>query len=180
MKMADGGFRPAYNPQVATVPGAQVVVGVGVTNSGGDARAMIPVVDAVAACSGTLPPLWLTDGGFVNGAAITEAAGRGVTVYVPVAAPKRARAPHVPRAQDGPAVAAWRVRMGTAEAQGIYKDRAATAEGVNVLGKDHRGLYRLRVRGLAKVLCVALWMAVTHNHLRWAALAQAAARTGRT
>lgn len=33
--------------------------------------------------------------------------------------------------------------------------------------RDRCGLHRVRVRGLHKVLCVALWMAVTHNLLRW-------------
>ena len=66
--------------------------------------------------------------------------------------------------------------MATDEAKAIYRDRAATAECVNALWKDHRGLHRVRVRGLAKVLTVALWMAVTHDLLRWAALAAAAGK----
>ena len=69
------------------------------------------------------------------------------------------------------------MRMGTAEGKEIYKVRAATAECVNALWKDQRGLHRLRVRGLAKVLCIALWMAVTHNLLRWVALAKVAGQT---
>lgn len=82
--------------------------------------------------------------------------------------------PTSPARRIPPAVAAWRVRMGTPEAKALYKARAATAECVNALWKDHRGLQRLPVRGLAKVLCVALWMAVTHNLLRWVTLARAA------
>jgi hypothetical protein len=39
--------------------------------------------------------------------------------------------PHAPKANDSEAVAAWRQRMGSEEAQAIYKDRAATAECVN-------------------------------------------------
>ena len=66
MKMADGGFRPAYNIQVATDTGAQVVVGVGVTNVGSDRGESTPMVDAVAARADTVPPAWLIDGGFVG------------------------------------------------------------------------------------------------------------------
>jgi len=37
MKMADGGFRPAYNVQVASAAGEQIVVAVAVSNCGSDA-----------------------------------------------------------------------------------------------------------------------------------------------
>ena len=36
MKMADGGFRPAYNVQFVTTTDSQVIVGVEVCNSGSD------------------------------------------------------------------------------------------------------------------------------------------------
>jgi hypothetical protein len=36
MKMADGGFRPAYNVQVASAAGEQIVVAVDVGNNGSD------------------------------------------------------------------------------------------------------------------------------------------------
>ncbi|MDQ5918140.1 MAG: hypothetical protein QG660_1252, partial [Pseudomonadota bacterium] len=39
--------------------------------------------------------------------------------------------PHLAKAGDSDAVAAWRARMGTDEAKDVYKDRAATAECVN-------------------------------------------------
>jgi transposase len=174
MKLADGGFRPAYNVEVATDTGAQVVVGVAVTNVGSDRGASTPMLDAVTTRTDTVPPVWLMDGGFVTRDAITEAAERGVTVYAPVPASKGPRDPHTPRPDDSTAVVAWRARMATPAAQAIYKERAATAECVNALWKEHRGLHRLRVRGLAKVYCLALWMAVTHNLLRWVVLAQAA------
>jgi len=174
MKMADGGFRPAYNLQVATDTGAQVVVGVAVTNVGSDHGACTPMVDAVTRRTGTVPPVWLMDGGFVTRDAITEAAARGVSVYAPVPASQGPRDPHTPRPDDSAAVVAWRARMATPTAQALYRERAATAECVNALWKAHRGLHRLRVRGRAKVLCLALWLAVTHNLLRWVVLAQAA------
>ena len=59
--------------------------------------------------------------------------------------------------------------MGTAEAQTIYKERAATAECVNALARQ-RGLQQFRVRGLAKVRTVAVWFALAHNLRRWAVL----------
>jgi len=43
MKMADGGFRPAYNVQVASVAGEQIVVAVEVCNTGSDRGLLRPM-----------------------------------------------------------------------------------------------------------------------------------------
>ena len=67
--------------------------------------------------------------------------------------------------KDSVAVAEWRQRMATEEAQTIYKDRAATAECVNALARN-RGLRQLLVRGLTKVKAIALWFAIAHNLMR--------------
>ena len=77
---------------------------------------------------------------------------------------------HQPRPGDSPAVAAWRVRMGTEEAKAIYKNRAASAECVNAHARN-RGLIRLMVRGTDKARCVVLLHAVAHNVMRMLALA---------
>ncbi len=175
MKMADGGYRPAYNIQLATETAHQIIVGVGVTNSGSDMGAAPPMVAAVQARCGAPPATWLMDGGFAKHDAITQLAAQGVTVYAPVPQPRGGGDPHAPHPGDSPAVVAWRARMATEDAKTLYKERAATAECVNALCKDRRGLHRVRVRGMPKVLCVALWIAVTHNLLRWMALAPGAA-----
>jgi hypothetical protein len=77
---------------------------------------------------------------------------------------------HEPKPGDSPAVAAWRRRMAGDEAKALYKQRAATAEGVNARARN-RGLQRLPVRGLKKVRCVALLFAPAHNLMRALALA---------
>ncbi len=55
--------------------------------------------------------------------------------------------------------------MGTEEAKDLYKDRAASVECVNAQARSQRGVQQVRVRGQAKVKCVALWTAITHNLL---------------
>ena len=45
MKMGDGGFRPAFNVQLATATDSQVITGVDVTNSGGDQGQLAPMVE---------------------------------------------------------------------------------------------------------------------------------------
>ena len=170
MKMGDGGFRPAYNVQLATTTDGRAIVGVQVTNRGSDAGQLEPMVDEIAQRTGTRPTEYLVDGGFVTLESIATAAAQGVTVYAPVPEPRIAGMDrYAPKPEDSPAVAAWRQRMGTDTAKAIYKERAATAETTNADCRTHRGLDRFNVRGHTKVLCVALWTAVTYNALRWIA-----------
>ena len=169
MKMADGGYRPAYNLQFATDTGAQVIVGVDASNAGTDHGQLAPMVDQIEARHQQPPAATLADGGFATKEDITAVSDR-TTVYAPVQKPKDpTRDPHVPLPTDTPAVAAWRERMGTPEAKAIYKDRAATAECVNAQARN-RGLRQLGVRGLAKVRVIALWYALAHNLMRAFAL----------
>jgi hypothetical protein len=169
MKMPDGGFRPAYNFQFATDTGTQVIVGVDVTNAGTDHGQLAPMVDQLAERHAAPPAAMLVDGGFATKEAI-EAVSPRTTVYAPVQKPKDpTRDPHTPLPGDSPAVAAWRERMGTPEAQAIYKERAATAECVNAQARN-RGLRQLLVRGLPKVRAIALWYALAHNLARALAL----------
>lgn len=169
MKMADGGYRPAFNLQFATDTGAQVIVGVDASNAGTDHGQLAPMVDQIEARHDHAPGATLVDGGFATKEDIAAVSDR-TTVYAPVQKPKDpTRDPHAPLPTDTPAVAAWRQRMGTPEAQAIYKERAATAECVNAQARN-RGLRQLCVRGLAKVRVIALWYALAHNLMRAFAL----------
>lgn len=170
MKMGDGGFRPAYNPQLASDADSLVIVGVDVATVGSDQGQMAPMVEQVTARCGRAPDAWLVDGGFVGHDQI-ERASQSTVVYGPVPEPKdKTLDRHQAKASDSEAVAAWRERMGTIEAKAIYKRRAATAECVNAQSRN-RGLQQFQVRGLAKVKCVMLIFALAHNLMRMAALA---------
>jgi transposase len=170
MKMADGGFRPAYNVQFATATDGQVIVGVDVCNIGSDLARLAPMLDQVEQRYGKRPAQWLVDGGYARRDAIEDAETHGTTVYAPVLKPHDAsRDPHAPRGDDSVALARWRERMGCSEAKEIYKQRAATAECVNAIARG-RGLKQFVVRGLSKVKAVALWYALAHNLMRAVAL----------
>jgi transposase len=167
MKMADGGFRPAYNFQFATATASQVIVGVEVETTGSDAGQMEPMADQVDERYGIVPPEWLVDGGFAGHDQIDAMSTpeRGCTVYAPVPKPKDPRVDrYQPKPSDSAAVAAWRQRMATEQAKVIYKERAAAAECVNALARG-RALVQLTVRGRLKALAVALWHALAHNVL---------------
>lgn len=175
MKMADGGFRPAFNGEFATTTGTQIIVGVAATNVGSDRGELGPMVEQLAGRYGQGPAEMLVDGGFASHEAIEQVAALGCTVYAPVPAPKDpTRDRYHARPGDSAAVRAWRERMRTAEAQTIYKERAATAECVNAVARN-RGLRQFLVRGVAKVKAVLLWFALAHNVMRSVALRAAAA-----
>ena len=174
MKMADGGFRPAYNVQFATATDTQVIIGVDVCNIGSDLGRLSPMLDHVEQRYGQRPAQWLVDGGYARHDAIEDADAQGTTVYTPVPKPKDpSRNPYEPLADDSTIIARWRERMGCSEAKEIYKQRAATAECVNAIARG-RGLQQFGVRGLQKVKAVALWYALAHNLMRAVALAQPA------
>jgi transposase len=174
MKMADGGFRPAYNVQLSTTTDKQIIVGVEVNNCGSDAGQLSPMLDQVEKRYQQCPAEWLADGGFASDADIEDAHSGGTTVYAPVRHPRNSsREPYVPLPDDSEALAQWRQRMGSEAAKEIYKQRAATAECVNAIAR-RRGLTQFLVRGLNKVKAVVLWYALAHNLMRTAALTQQA------
>lgn len=176
MKMADGGYRPAYNVQLVSDTATQVIVGVEVSNSGSDQGQLAPMAEQLEQRHGERPEEMLVDGGFVKKEDLDTLAVHGTAVYAPVMPSKDPKRPaHTPRADDSAAVAAWRERMATAQAREIYKQRAATAECVNAIARQ-RGLRQFLVRGLAKVRAVALWYALAHNLMRTVALRAAALR----
>ena len=179
MKMGDGGFRPAFNVQFATTCEEQIIVGMAVVNVGSDMAELEPMVEQVQERAGQTPQQWLVDGGYPAHEQI-DAVAHMTEVYSPVPEPRAKKdeqgnkvAPerdkHEPRASDSEAVAEWRKRMASDEAQAIYRQRAATAECVNAQARN-RGLLRMPVRGLTKVRCVVGLYVLAHNLMRMAAL----------
>jgi len=148
MKMADGGYRPAVNTQLASDCDSQVIVGVEVSTAGSDMAQLAPMVDQVGQRCGKTPEQWLVDGGFPAHEQIDAVVDK-TEVYAPVPearAKKDAQGneieqdKHAPKPEDSPAVAQWRQRMVTPEAKALYKLRAATAECVNAQARN-RGLH---------------------------------------
>ena len=165
MKMGNGGFNPAYNVQLAADTESRAIVAVEVTNEGTDNRQSEPLRQQVEQRTGRQVKEHLLDGGFLNLEVIERTETSGVEVYLPIH-PNQKRSEKEKKA--GPGVTAWRNRMETAEGKTIYLQRAATSETVNADLKTYRGLLGFRVRGLAKVRCVALWSALAYNILRFA------------
>ena len=66
MKMADGGFRPAYNVEYGTACRGQAIVGVDVVTVGSDQGQMPPMLDQIKDRFKQSPKQVLVDGGFAN------------------------------------------------------------------------------------------------------------------
>ena len=87
MKMADGGFRPAYNVQYATECASQAVIGVEVVSAGTDMAQLAPMVEQVEQRLGRTPDEWLVDGGFPAHEQVDAVAGK-TELYAPVPKPR--------------------------------------------------------------------------------------------
>ena len=169
MKMADGGFRPAYNAQLASDSQSGVIMGVAVTNAGSDSGELVPMREQLERRYGRKPEEMLVDGGYVRLDTIETVEAEGCRVYAPPMTPKDPeRNPYRPLPDDPPEVARWRRRMGTESGKRKYKQRSE-GECVNAQARN-RGLLRLLVRGVKRVRCVLLLHALAHNAMRKHAL----------
>jgi transposase len=170
MKMADGGFRPAYNVQLAVDAETQLIACVEVVNSGSDMGLMAPMHEALQQRYHCTPSHWLADGGFTKLEAINELTERGTQPVVP---PPKSRNPAIDRLQpkpaDTPAQVQWRQLMASDWGKDLYVQRGATVECVNAQLR-RQGLLQFNVRGLLKARAVALWHALAHNLMRMRSL----------
>jgi hypothetical protein len=164
MKMADGGFRPAYNLQFAVageeMGGPRTIVGVEVTNLGSDMGSVSPMVQQIEQRTGQVPQRVLADGGHASCEDVKQCAAMGVEALISL--PQR-MAQAGPQGEHSAEVEAWRERMRTEEAKEQYKARAGLVENVNAQVKGRYGLTQVTVRGLDKVKSVALLVALAHN-----------------
>ena len=163
MKMADAGFRPAYNVQVLSPAGETIVAAIKVENTGSDRGLMRPMVEDWAARKGRYPKRHIVDGGFCSAEDIEWAHSQGIEVYCPPTQSKSGADPSRPRPRDGQGVVAWRARMASEAGKAQYKDRTI-CECIHARWRNW-DLRQLPVRGIDKVRAVVLWYALTNNIL---------------
>jgi transposase len=168
MKMADGGFRPAYNVQIASDPSSQVIVAVDVDTTGSDRGLMAPMLKQIEKTYEQVPKEYLVDGGFAKNEDIETAFTAGVAVFAPPIVNKHGSDPLMPRPDDGAGMLAYRQRMASEHGKRMYRLRCE-AECVHAQLRN-RGLQRLLLRGRKKVRAVLLWFALAHNVMRAIAL----------
>ena len=81
MKMADGGWRPAYNAQLATDTASQIIVGLDVTPIGNDQGQLGPMVRQLRKRYGRASGAWLADAGFLRNTEIEEFAAPSALIH---------------------------------------------------------------------------------------------------
>lgn len=163
MKMGDGGFRPAYNAQLAVAGspegGPRTIVGVRVTNVGSDQSSIRPMLRAIEQKTGVLPGALLADANHGTNDCIRALLRKQITPLVAVH--KRARA------SNDAALATWHQLMKSEEGKRLYRARAGLCELVNAHLKRF-GLDQVLVRGIEKVTSVVLLGALSFNLLQHA------------
>src|SRR4051812_41492187 len=164
MKMADAGFRPAYNVQVASAAGETLVVAIDVDNNGSDRGLMRPMLERVRARLKRFPRRHLVDGGFCSGQDIEWAHGEGIEVYCPPPKSRSGVDPFLPRSSDGPGVSPWRARMASETGKAVYRARPLR-DGLNG-GWPNWGPRQLPVHSTAKVRPAIHCYARTNNILK--------------
>lgn len=166
MKQGDGGFRIGYNVQTMTDAAHGLVVSRDVLTQGNDSGQLAVQLRKVEREQGRLPDEALLDAGFANPDDVTALEAAGVRIFMPPRDEKKdvqaGRDPYAPKRRDSAEVAAWRQRMGTAEAQQVYRQRSGLAEIIHAR-MEQRKWYRFRLRGHRKAKTEALWQALAHN-----------------
>ena len=166
MKMANGGFNPAYNAQFCTDTGEDMIVGLQVSQQGNDTGLASPMLEKVEEDHGQMPEEALADTSYFSVNEVEQVSKKGCTPYFAI--PDKGRLPEVryqPKEDDPPEVADCRIRMGTEEAKENLIQRGAVAELVHAV-LDQWNLARMRVRGVEKVRTVLLWFVLAHNWIR--------------
>jgi len=162
MKLANGGYNPAYNGQFSVDVDSGIVVGVDVTNQV-DQGQMIPMLNQIDQRYHRVPKEHLVDGGFVTNSDMEEAFKRNIHIYAPLPEedPEKPNL-HQPYKLKTPIIQAWRERMNSLKGKEIYKERSSSIEWVNALARN-RGLQQFVVRGKQKVKSELLWFVLVHN-----------------
>ena len=167
MKMADGGWRPAYNAQIISTPEHQVIVAIDIDTSGSDRGLAQPGIETVQA-QGCEPSNYLVDGGYTKNDDIEWAHAKDIKMWCPPGQTRHGTDPYAPKKGDGVGVADWRERMKSEKGKAFYRLRAEH-ECINAHAR-RMGLRQLSLRGRIKARIHLLWFAVAHNMMRFFAL----------
>ncbi len=169
MKMANGGYDPAFNVQFATDADSRVIVGVEVTNGGTDGGELPPMLETIQQHYGRTPSQAIVDSAYATKDSVTtaETGGTKVISTVPRADELKhnGKDPHERQRGDTDAYVTFRQRMAEPAYQELYKTRPSIAEFPNADCRN-RNLRQFRVRGLVKVKAVVLWYVLAFNFLR--------------
>lgn len=169
MKMANGGYDPAFNVQFATDADTRMIVAVDVTNEGTDGGQLDPMHKRITENYARTPHRMLVDSAFATKEGVTSVETRGTEIVSTIPRSEQlerhGKDPHARQKGDTDAYFAFRQRMSQKSYQELYGKRPSVAEFPNANCRN-RNLRQFPVRGLVKVKAVALWHVIAFNFLR--------------
>jgi transposase len=160
MKHAGGSFEQSYNAHTAVDAVHQIIVAADLTHNAADSDRLSPLLQAVAANTGTLPQQALADAGFRSEAALAKVAGLPCEIIVALGREGREQA--AIDTDQYPHTAAMVARLQTPAAKDAYRRRKAIVEPPNGWIKAVLGFRQFSFRGFSKVksewqlVCLAL------------------------
>ena len=163
MKRAGGGFDYSFNAQTAVDETAHIIVAAEVVNASTDVHQLIPVLDAVSACTGATAGLVLADAGYRSEAVMAELAHKLPQTELLIALGREGRQQTKPTdAQRYPHTVAMQAKFQTDKGKADYRKRKWIAEPPNGWIKSVLGFRQFSMRGLDKakaefkLVCLAL------------------------
>jgi hypothetical protein len=161
----NGVFVQAYNAQ-AVVSEDQVIVAHGVTNNGGDAEQLAPMLERVRAALGELPSQLSADNGYLSEENVTRCERAGVDAYISLRKKEAASTDFPPRTRVGHMQFAMQTKLATKAGKALYALRKVIVEPVFGQIKGAMGFRRFSLRGLQKVPNEWGIVATCHNILK--------------
>ncbi len=163
MKRAGGGFDYSFNAQTAVDETAHIIVAAEVVNTSTDVHQLIPVLEAVRACTGSTPKQVLADAGYRSEAVMAELTQSQPDTELVIALGREGREQTKPTdAQRYPHTVAMQAKFQTAQGKADYRKRKWIAEPPNGWIKSVLGFRQFSMRGLVKakaefkLVCLAL------------------------
>ena len=161
-----GSFVQAYNCQAMVDEKAQIIVAAEATQAPQDQRQLVPMTEMTIEHLGRWPEEILSDAGYFSEAQIREVERRGIEVYCPPEAGRKAEREACPRGRppgDETFTQRMRRKVRSEEGRRHYGRRKCIVEPVFGQIKQGRGLRQFLTRGLEKVRGEWRLMALTHN-----------------
>jgi transposase len=162
--MGRDGFVQAYNGQAAVDRNHQVIVAHRLTANASDQDGLLPLIDAIAANTGSQPVEVSADNGFCSEANLAGLVERNVRGYVATGRTKNPAGS--PRRDPGPLTAAMRRRIRQGGHRSRYRLRKHVVEPVFGQIKAARGFRQLLVRGIDKVRREWALLCTVHNLIK--------------
>jgi transposase len=168
MKSPDG-FVQAYNAQIA-VDDQQFIVGQRVTQATNDKQQLMPMITAIAAQAGDIPPQILADAGYCSDANLAALADTSIDAYISTRKQAHGQrpgpCPRGPLPRTATRVDRMTRKLHTKAGAAVYAARKAIVEPVFGQIKHARGFRQFLLRGVEKVQGEWSLICTTHNILK--------------